>query len=67
MSASATAASFLPKGRKVAPVALKPTGDTDPSKAGGLTSAPFSDPGDIAGVLSATIDRKPVSVSISIR
>jgi hypothetical protein len=65
--ASATNASFLPKGRRAEPVALKPSGDTDPSKAGGLASAPFSDPGAIAGVLSATIDRQPVAMSISIR
>jgi hypothetical protein len=67
LASAPTAASFLPKGRKAAPVALKPTGDTDPSKAGALASAPFSDPGDIAGVLSATIDRQPVAISISIR
>jgi hypothetical protein len=67
LASAPTAASFLPKGRKAAPVALKPTGDTDPSKAGALASAPFSDPGDIAGVLSATIDRQSVAISISIR
>jgi hypothetical protein len=65
--APSTAASFLPKGRKAARVAFNPTGDADPSKAGGLASAPFSDPGDIAGTLSTTIDSKPVTISISIR
>jgi hypothetical protein len=67
LPSASTAVSFRPKGRGATSVALRPTGDTDPEKAGGLTSAPFSDPGAIAGVLSATIDRKPVSISISIR
>ena len=67
LPSSSTAASFLPKGRRPAPIALKPTGDADPSKAGALASAPFTDPGDIAGTLSATINGTPVSISISIR
>jgi hypothetical protein len=67
LAPASTAASFLPKGRRPAPIALKPTGDTDPTKAGGLASAPFSDPGDIAGTLSATISSNPVSISISVR
>lgn len=67
LPSASTAASFLPKGRRPAPVAFKPTGDADPSKANGLASIPFTDPGDIAGTLSATIDSKPISVSISIR
>jgi hypothetical protein len=62
-----TAASFMPKGRRAAPIALNPTGDTDPSKAGGLASAPFSDPGEIVGVISATVESKAVSIPISIR
>jgi hypothetical protein len=67
LPSASTAASFLPKGRRTAPIALKPTGDTDLSKAGGLASAPLTDPGDIAGTLSATIYSKRVSISISIR
>jgi hypothetical protein len=62
-----TTASFLPRGRGAAPVALKPTGDADASNSGGLATAPFRDPGEIVGVLSATIESKPVSVDISIR
>jgi hypothetical protein len=62
-----TAASFQPRGRKLAPVALKLTAGADPQKAGELASTSFSDPGDIVGVLSATIVNKPVSVAISVR
>jgi hypothetical protein len=62
-----TAAHFQPRGRRTATIALKPTQDADPSKAGGLASTPFDDPGDIVGMLSATIDSKPVSIAISIR
>jgi hypothetical protein len=63
----ATAASFRPRGRGAAPVAIKSTGDTAPSDAGRLASAPFRDPGEIVGVLSATIESTPVSVAISLR
>jgi hypothetical protein len=62
-----TAASFQPRGRGATGLALKPTGDTDPSKAGELASAPFDNPGDIAGVLSATFDSTPVAIAISVR
>jgi hypothetical protein len=67
LASASTVASFQPKGRRAAPVALKPTGDADPLKTGRLASAPFGDPGDIVGVLSATIESKPVSIAISIR
>jgi hypothetical protein len=67
LTSAPTAASFLPKGRRPAPIALKPTGDTDPSKAGGLASAPFADPGGIAGTLSAAINSTPISISVSVR
>jgi hypothetical protein len=50
-----------------ASVALKTTGDADPLKSGALASAPFSDPGEIVGVLSATIESKAVSIPINIR
>jgi hypothetical protein len=62
-----TAASFQPRGRKAASVALKTTGDADPLKSGALASAPFSDPGEIVGVISATVESKAVSIPISIR
>ena len=61
------AASFLPRGKKAASIARKPTGDTDPLRSGAMASAPFDDPGEIAGVLSATIESKAVSIPISIR
>ena len=67
LPSASTTASFQPRGRGAAPVALKPVGDADPTKAGGLASAPFRDPGEVVGVISATIDSKPVSVAISIR
>ena len=67
LSTATTSASFQPKGRGAAPVALKPTGDADPLKTGGLASVPFGETGDIVGVLSATIESKPVSIPISIR
>jgi hypothetical protein len=62
-----TVASFLPRGRRAASVALKTSGDADPLKSGALSSAPFGDPGEIAGVISATIESKAVSIPISIR
>jgi hypothetical protein len=62
-----TAASFLPRGRKATKLALEPIPDSGPSEAGGLSSPPFDEPGDIVGLLSATIESKPVSIAISIR
>jgi hypothetical protein len=62
-----TAASFLPRGRRAANVALGPIPDAGPSEAGGLASPPFDEPGDIVGLLSATIESRPVSIAISIR
>jgi hypothetical protein len=62
-----TTVSFTPRVRGAAPVALKPIGDADPAKAGGLASAPFGDPGEIAGLLSATIENKSVSVAVNLR
>jgi hypothetical protein len=67
LSSALTDVSFLPKGRGAARVTLKPAEDADPAKAGGLASDPFSDPGEIAGMLSATIESKPVSIAISVR
>jgi hypothetical protein len=67
LGAGASAASFQPKGKKAAKIALKPIEDPDPAKAGALSSAAFENPGDIAGTLSATIDGKIVSVAISVR
>jgi hypothetical protein len=67
LSATPTAVSFTPRARGAKPIALRPTGDADPQKAGGLASAPFPESGEIVGTLSATIQNKPVSVSINIR
>jgi hypothetical protein len=60
-------ASFKPRTRGGSPVALKPTGDADASRTGGLASDPFDDPGEIVGEISATLDGKPVTVAISVR
>jgi hypothetical protein len=46
---------------------FKPTGEADPSKAGGLEGPPFETSGDISGELSSTIGGKPVSVTITVR
>jgi hypothetical protein len=62
-----TSASFRPKARNATPVSLKPTGDADPTRSGGLASESFGDPGEIAGVLSAMVGDRPVSVAINIR
>jgi hypothetical protein len=62
-----TAVSFTPKGRGAAPGAFKPIGDADLAKAGAMASVPFPDPGEIVGLLSATIENKPVSVAINLR
>jgi hypothetical protein len=67
LTSAATAVSFTPKARGATPVALKPIGDADPARAGGLASAPFRDPGEIVGLLSATIENKPVSLAINLR
>jgi hypothetical protein len=67
LSSESIVASFQPRGRRAASVALKTIGDADPLKSGALASAPFGDPGEIVGVLSATIERNPVSIPISIR
>jgi hypothetical protein len=62
-----TSASFRPKARNAGPISLKPAGDADPARSGGLASESFGDPGEIAGVLSATVGNRPVSVAINIR
>jgi hypothetical protein len=67
LASEPAAATFKPKGRGASPVVLKPLGNADPSKSGGLASAPFADPGEIVGELSVTIEGKPVSVPINIR
>jgi hypothetical protein len=61
------AVSFTPRAPGAAPVALKPIGAADPSKAGALASPPFPDPGEIIGLLSATIENQPVSIAINMR
>jgi hypothetical protein len=61
------AVSFKPKGRNAAPVALKPVEGTDPTKEGELASDPFRDPGEIVGVLLATIENQPISIAINLR
>jgi hypothetical protein len=48
-------------------VVFKPSGDADPTKAGGLESPPFGAGGDISGELTSTIGGKPVSVTINVR
>jgi hypothetical protein len=67
LPSSSTAVSFTPRVRGAETVTLKPIGDADPAKAGGLASTPFQDPGEIVGLLSATIENKPVSIAISMR
>jgi hypothetical protein len=62
-----TKAIFEPRGKKAAKIALAPTAESEPAKAGTLVSAPFADPGDLVGSLSATIDNKPLSIAISVR
>jgi hypothetical protein len=65
-SASITA-SFKPRDRGAEPVTLKPIGDADPAQVGGFTSAPFRDPGEIVGLLSATFASQPLSVAVNLR
>ncbi len=67
MSSAPSAVSFQPKGKKAGKIALTPTIDFDSSKAGGFASTPFAHPGEVAGMLSATIESKPVLVAISTR
>src|SRR5262245_24989375 len=62
-----TTASLVPRGRKATAIALRPTQAADPSTSGGLASTPFDEPGDVAGLLSATIDGKPATIPISLR
>jgi hypothetical protein len=67
ISSSVTNVSFAAKERKAAPIAFKPVTTADPARAGGLASAPFADPGEVAGLLSVTIDGKNVSVAVNLR
>ncbi len=48
-------------------IELKPTGDADPAKAGGLATSPIPDRDGLSGDLSATIDGKAVTVPIDVR
>jgi hypothetical protein len=67
LASAPSEASFQTRGRGSVRIALKPAQDADPATAGGLASAPFDDPGEITGMLSATIDRAPVSIPITMR
>ncbi len=58
---------WIPKTPGARPVALKATGDADPSKAGELASADFEAAGDLDGELAATVGGKPVAASIPVR
>jgi hypothetical protein len=60
-------ASFQPRGKKVPRISLAATGDSELSSASQLASAPFADPGEITGTISATIDGEPISIAISVR
>jgi hypothetical protein len=60
-------ASFQPRGKKAAKIALTPTRDSEPSNASGLASAVVADPGEWIGTLSAKIDGEPLSIAIGIR
>ena len=62
-----TNVSFQPRGKNAARIAFKLTADSDPVTAGGLASATFTNAGDVAGQITATIDSKPVSIPINIR
>jgi hypothetical protein len=67
MTPAPTAATLKPKGRGAPPVEFKPTGDSDPARAGELASPSFQADGDVAGELSTTIGGKPVTITINIR
>jgi hypothetical protein len=67
MTPSPTAAILKGRGRGGLSVDFKPSTDTDPSKAGGLESPDLLDQGAIDGELKATVDRKPIALSISVR
>jgi hypothetical protein len=67
LSSTPGAVAFQPRGKKGTKVAFSPAGESDAAKAGALASAPFPDAGDVGGILSATIDGKPISVTVSVR
>jgi hypothetical protein len=67
LSTGAIAAYFRPRGSIVAPISLAPIATPDSPDTRGLASPPFRDPGEIVGVLSATIESKTVSVDINVR
>jgi hypothetical protein len=67
LSSAPGAVSFQPRGKKSTKIAFAPAGEAEASKAGALASTPFPDSGDIGGILSATIDGKPISVAVSVR
>jgi len=49
------------------PIELKPTGDADPAKAGGMATPSLPDVGEIDGELTATIAGKPVTIPLNVR
>ena len=55
------------KRQQGARIAFAPAGESEHSNAAQLASTPFPDPGDIGGILSATIDGKPISVAVNVR
>jgi len=62
-----TSATLKPRGRRVKSLELRPTNDSDPSRAGELATEPFEDPGEVSGELTITIGGKPASVEIGVR
>jgi hypothetical protein len=67
LSSLPSAVSFKLKDRGAAALALKSMADANPPQPGALASTPFRDPGEIAGMLSATIESKTFSVAVSLR
>jgi hypothetical protein len=67
LSSAPGAVSFQPRGNKGSKIAFAPAGESEASKVGALASTPFPDAGDIGGILSATIDGKPISVAVNVR
>ncbi len=62
-----TSATLKLRGARKGTLELKPTGDADPARIGGLATPPFDAPGGIEGTLTATLAGKPVAVPISFR
>jgi hypothetical protein len=67
MPSPPAAATLKSRGRKAGSIEFRPPSGGDPAKVGQLESPDLPDEGDFEGELTAAVDGKPATLSISVR